>query len=36
MRKWLYLCSEDINQKNKGTLLLQTLKVEESKVALDY
>ena len=36
MRKWPYLGSEAINQKNKGTLLSSTLKVEGSKVALDY
>ena len=36
MRKWLYLGLEAINQKNKGTLLFQTLKVDESKVALEY
>ena len=35
-RKWLYLGSEAINEKNKGTLLFHTLKVEESRVVLDY
>ena len=36
MRKWSFLGSEAINQKNKGTLLSQTLKVDGSKVALEY
>ena len=36
MRKWSFLGSEAINQKHKGTLLSQTLKVDEGKVALEY
>ena len=36
MKKRLFPGSEAIHQKNKGTLLSQTLKVDESKVALEY
>ena len=36
MRKWPFLSSEAINQKNKGTLFSQTLKVEENKVPLVF
>ena len=36
MRKGLYLSPLAKNQKNKGTLLSQTLKVEEKKVPLFF
>ena len=36
LKKLPYFGSEAKNEKNKGTLLSQTLKVEESKVASDY
>ena len=36
MRKGLYLGPWAKNQKNKGTLLSQTLKVEEKKVTLFF
>ena len=36
MRKWWYLSHWASNQKNKGTLLSWTLKVEESKVPLFF
>ena len=32
IRKKPYFSQMDVNQKNKGTLLSQTLKVEENKV----